>query len=543
MLWVAVAALAVVMAGCKVERTAIAQALTPLSATCIPTPGQTVLPETCQQAAVVGSLPNLPTPTSSATSGEIARPGPSLARSTEGARTALVLPPELRTVATTGNINPVGASSAPDGTARGRRDQDPKQQRATMRLGDAVASAVLTFPEIKINEARVREAGAGVGVAEAGLYPTLDLRLANGGNFSGSYEGRTVPYDRATNAIDGRLDSGLILRQLVYDFGSTHADIERARFVRDAEKMKLQEKVEDIAHRTSQTFLKIVETRALLALVDETIGTHEELLRVVQAHQREGHGTAADVQRVNSRLVDVRAIRSDVSLQLVAAEDQLSRLTQRLPGKLLPLPDLARDIPRSPDAAITRVLERNPRLGALHATRQSTQKELEAFSASTLPRINLEVDSEIKNFRNGPQGRTQAEGRAMMAMRYRLMDGGISAATKDQIAARIAGADFTLLNEREQIEADIRQAYRSIDSAARKMRLVAEGVESAKRVKQLYLEQFKGGKRTVFELLDGQMSYYTIRRSQIENQFEGRRAMFDILKATGDLTVALSRRT
>ncbi len=412
-----------------------------------------------------------------------------------------------------------------------------------MRLSDAVASAVLTFPEIKINEARVREAGAGVGVAEAALYPTLDLRLANGGNFSGTYEGRTIPYDRATNAVDARLDSGLILRQLVYDFGSTSADIDRARFVRDAEKMRLQEKVEDVAHRTSQTYLKVIEHRALLALVDETIATHEELLRVVQAHQSEGHGTAADVQRVNARLVDVRAIRSDVSLQLVAAEDQLSRLTQHLPGKLQPVPDLAREIPNSSTAAITRVLQRNPRLGALQATRQSTQKELESFSASILPRINLEVDSEVKNFRNGPQGRTQAEGRAMMAMRYRLMDGGISAATKDQIAARIAGADFSLLNEREQIEADIRQAYRSIDSAARKMRLVTEGVESAKRVRQLYLEQFKGGKRTVFELLDGQMSYYTIRRSQIENQFEGRRAIFDILKATGDLTAALSRRS
>jgi outer membrane protein TolC len=59
----------------------------------------------------------------------------------------------------------------------------------------------------------------------------------------------------------------------------------------------------------------------------------------------------------------------------------------------------------------------------------------------------------------------------------------------------------------------------------------------------LYLEQFKGGKRTIFELLDGQMSYYTIRRSQIESQFEGRRAVFDILRATSDLTLALSGRS
>jgi TolC family type I secretion outer membrane protein len=522
------------VSGCRIERDAVSGALTPVNANCAPAPGLDAGPEvgldTCDGQTVIGITANLPPPKSGSTASLSAAALPE-----QSARAALVVPPHLRTAETTGGINPTAAT--------GKGKDEPKRTRTAMRLADAVASAVLTFPEIRINQSRVREASAGVGVAEAGLYPTLDFRFANGVNFSGAYEGRNIPYDRAANAVDARLDGGLILRQLVYDFGSTSADIDRARFVRDAEKMRLQEKIDDVAHRTSQTYLKIIETRALLALVEETIATHEELLRVVQAHQSEGHGTAADVQRVNARLVDVRAIRSDVSLQLVAAEDQLSRLTQHLPGKLQPVPDLAREIPRSSTAAIERVLQRNPRLGALQAIRQSTQKELESFSASILPRINLEVDSEVKNFRNGPQGRTQAEGRAMMAMRYRLIDGGISAATKDQMSARIVGADFSLLNEREQIEADIRQAYRSIDSAARKMRLVAEGVESAKRVRQLYLEQFKGGKRTVFELLDGQMSYYSIRRSQIENQFEGRRAMFDILKATGDLTVALSRRS
>jgi outer membrane protein, adhesin transport system len=313
--------------------------------------------------------------------------------------------------------------------------------------------------------------------------------------------------------------------------------------LRDSEKLKLQEKVEEIAHKTSQTYLKIMEQRALLGLIDETVAAHEQLARIVQAHNKEGHGTIADVQRVNSRLVDVRAIRADVSLQLMSAEDQLGRLTRKPPGKLADVPDYAKAIPGSADAAITRVLAKNPRLGALQASRQSTQKELEFQTASAYPKINLEVESETKNYRNDKTGRTQPESRAMLAMRYRLMDGGLSSATKDQLHARLEGADFSYLNEREQLEADIRQAYRAIDSAGRKLRLVSQGVESSRKVKELYLEQFKGGKRTIFELLDGQMSFYTIRRSQIEGQFEGKRAMFDILRATGDLTVTLSRRS
>lgn len=457
-------------------------------------------------------------------------------------RQGLVVPPHLRSVDATGSLPP--GSAAPTAMPPGPKTGRPaaRQGGAPTRLADAVATAVLTYPEIRINQSRVREASAGIGIAESALYPSLDVRFAKGLNFSGTYEGNTVPYKNASNDVDGRFDGGLILRQLLYDFGATRADIERARLVRDAEKLKLQEKVEDIAHRTSQTYLKIIEQRALVALVDETIAAHEQLARIVQAHNQEGHGTLADVQRVNSRLVDVRAIRSDVSLQLLAAEDQMARLTRQAPGRLAAVPDYRKAIPKSPQSAIERVIARNPRLASLQATRQSNQKELESHDASILPRINLEVDGESKNYRNGPAGRTQAEGRAMLAMRFRLMDGGLSNATREQIGARIASADFTLLNEREQMEADIRQGYRALDSAGRKMKLVGEGVESSRKVRELYLEQFKGGKRTIFELLDGQMSYYSIRRTQIENQFEGRRAIFDILKATGDLTATLSAR-
>jgi outer membrane protein TolC len=134
----------------------------------------------------------------------------------------------------------------------------------------------------------------------------------------------------------------------------------------------------------------------------------------------------------------------------------------------------------------------------------------------------------------------QAESRAMLAMRYKIMDGGLSAATQQQVLARIEGSEFLYLNEREQIEQDIRQAYRAIDSAGRKFKLVSDGVASARKVRELYLEQFKGGKRTVFELLDSQMSFFTIRRSQIESQYEGERAVYEVLRAIGRLTETLA---
>lgn len=438
----------------------------------------------------------------------------------------------------TGSIAPPRAVSPasipPESPAR------PPARHGLIRIEDAVARAVLTYPEIRINQTRLLESKAGIDIARSALYPTADARLAVGGNFSGSYEGKAVPYSVASNAGDNRFDGGIILRQLVWDFGAVRADIARARLLSNAEQERLYEKIDEIAWRTAQVYLKILEHRALVALIDETIAAHMRLLKIVAAQEAEGHGTSADSSRIRSRLNDITAVRSDVSLQLGGAEDQFERLTRQRPGRLIAVPDFRASIPGRADAAISVVLARNPRLASLRATTQSIESELDAQRAANKPKFMFELDTESKNFRSGKGGRTQMEGRAMLAMRFKLLDGGLAEAQERQIRNRIETSELTMINERQQLEADIRQAYRAIDSAGAKARLLDEGVSAARRAEELYLEQFKAGKRTVFELLDGQMAVYTARRAQIESRFERQKAVIDILRFTGTLASVLA---
>jgi outer membrane protein TolC len=433
-----------------------------------------------------------------------------------------------------------GAISMPSRAAAPPREPPRK---GLMRLEDAVARAVLTYPEIRISQTRLRESKAGIDISRSALYPAADARLATGANFSGAYEGKAVPYNTAGNEGDNRFDGGIILRQLVWDFGATRADISRARHLSNAEQERLYEKIDEIAWRTAQVYLKILEGRALVTLIDETIAAHMRLLKIVSAQELEGHGTSADSSRIRSRLNDITAVRSDVSLQLGGSEDQFERLTQQRPGRLLAIQDYRGSIPGRPDQAITTVLAKNPKLASLRATAQSIESELEAQRASNKPKFMFELDSESKNFRSGKGGRTQIEGRAMLAMRFKLLDGGLAEAQERQIRTRIETSELTLLNERQQLEADIRQAYRAIESAATKTRLLDEGVSAAQRAEELFLEQFKAGKRSVFELLDGQMAVYTSRRSQIESRFERQKAIIDILRYTGALANALAAKS
>lgn len=406
-------------------------------------------------------------------------------------------------------------------------------------LSEAVTQGALTFPEIRIQEQRLREARAGIDVSASQLYPSLEVRVGSGGSFTGNYSGGSVPYDVSKNQPDGRLDTSFALRQLLFDFGATAMDVSRADFIRQAEQAKLRDKIDDTSFRIAQLYLRLSEMRTVSTLLDETVAAHHRLLGIVKAQADEGHGTLADVNRVQSRLVDIATIRSDLLLQIKAAEDNFIRLTGFRPGRLRAFPSLRTKLPPDAAEAVARAKASNPRIESLVATQRSAEAELEFQKRSNLPRFGIEVDNDSKNLRDGKDGRSELNGRAMVAMRVRLLDGGLARATERQIEARIAGAGATLENESQLIATDLFQAYRTIETASQKQRLITDGVRAAGRVQELYLEQFKGGRRTVFELLDGQMAFYTARRSQIETSNEANRAMLDILRATGELTRAI----
>ncbi len=406
-------------------------------------------------------------------------------------------------------------------------------------LHEAVAAALLSHPEIRAAEARIREARSGVDIAMAGLYPQGETRLALGGSLGGNSSGRSL-YERANPDGHARVDGSVSLRQLLFDFGATRADIERNSYVKDAEKLRLFDKIDEIALKTAQAYLRIVESRALVVLVDETIAAHRKLAGIVQANQREGNGTAADVNRVMSRLTDISAIRSDLSLQLQGAEEQFHRLTKLTAGQLTQAPLLNARLPRQMDEAVSIMKRNNPRLGAMTATARSIEREMDFQRLSQLPKFQLEADGDTKNYAALNRNRNEGEAKAMLTMRYKFMDGGLGRSTIEQLHHRREASLYTLQNEDEQTSADIRQAYRAIDSARRKGRLVAEGVATSRKVQELYLEQFKAGRRTVFELLDAQMSSFTSRRSFIESRFEGERATFEVLRNIGQLAEALT---
>lgn len=407
-----------------------------------------------------------------------------------------------------------------------------------MTLGEVVSRAATLHPEVTLALARVEEARAGVDRARSGLGPQVDVTLAAGQSASGVYSPSFHDVDGRTGDAAMRVDGSVRLRQLLFDFNATRDQVLSTLAASDAARLRTIDVTEDIALRTAQAYLRILQQRQLLALIDRNIQEHLRLLEIVELNEADGNSTRADVNRISARLSEVRSARTDLAAELDGAEDSFERLARIPPGRLVAPEPVVSLLAPSADDAINRALSGNPSLLALAYNIRSLQHELDVVNGDGGARVDLELEANSQNYFSD-SSRSENDVRGMVVFSYSLFDAGDSAGEQRQVESRIRQARARYTDGRDDVEADIRQAYRAIASARRKLDDLRSGLASSREVQLLYTEQFQAGERTIFELLDAQNALFSAERDLIVSQFSELEAAYSILRSTGRLTSAL----
>lgn len=405
-------------------------------------------------------------------------------------------------------------------------------------LSEAVRRAVGDHPLIGLAGARVGEALAGVGLAESALFPQLEGRLGAGPGTSGTFQDSTTrSYWGGPKNISGaaRGEASLAGRQLLYDFGAVRSDIAKTSAQYDSEALKLREQTDAVTGQVADIYLKILEQRELLAAASENVTALEKIVKLVEENEKNGNGTVADMKRVRSRLIDSQSAVADARSELQTGSDRFARLVHARPGTLKATALNPNLIPRTPEAVIRVVKQGNPRMQALEASLKAARHEIDAQKASVMPKLALETDIGVKEYRS-LKDRTELDAKGMIVLKYKFLDGGQHSNALEQLNSRLVQAEMRMRSEADDIEADIRKQYRILDVARAKAASLTDNVATAHKARQLYDEQFRGGKRTLLELLDIQTTYYTARRTSITNKFEEQRAIHGVLQAMGRLS-------
>jgi outer membrane protein, adhesin transport system len=403
-------------------------------------------------------------------------------------------------------------------------------------LSDAVTAAVLNHPLMGAQAAKVTGSLADVRTAQGAIKPQLQVYAGSGGSYLGSYSNSPSEFGSVNVPGSSRSDAGFTLRQLVYDFGAARADIARSKSLVDAERLRLADQAEDIALRTVNAYLNLLEQGELIALMDKVVADNNSFANLLKQSERQGNGTVADVNRIKSKVIEVEALRTDIMTSYTTAQDEFFRLTKLESRRVRRPNSILSQVPGSFEIAFEAAQQYNPSLLALGAAGTSIDRQLASQQAQRLPRVDMQGDGLVKHYVGSPAASQGiVDSRLMLMVSYKLLDGGVMSAQADRIREDRKANDFRTLDERESIELNLRRFYQALSANRLKEGAAIQGTSTAQQASSLYMEQFKAGKRTVFEVLDSRMVVFTMQKNAVNGRYEQLRAAYGILRNMGRL--------
>jgi len=440
------------------------------------------------------------------------------------------------TVAPRGTPNVVAPLTPED------RAKPGKRAVPNLSLNDAVVIAVLSHPQMGAQAAKVKGTSADVRFAEGARLPQLEVYGGAGHATLGTFSNDPSLFNSGGAPGLLRADAGFTFRQLIFDFGAARSEVQRNEALVDAERLKLSDQAEDIALRTVNAYLNLLEQSELIALIDHTVSEQRKLADLVKLSEQNGNGTQADVDRIKAKVIEIEAMRTDIDTAYHTALDEFHRLTNLEPRQVRRPKAVASLIPKTVAQAVVDAKANNPSILALKATGVSLGHQMANQTASQMPRIDLQGDGLVKNYLGvASASQSVVDMRAMVMVTYKLLDGGTSKAQEDHIRASQQSNEFKQLDEQETVELNLRRFYQSLAANRAKRAAAINGVSTADNVNKLYIEQFKAGKRTIFEVLDSNMMVYTMQKNRINGEFEELRATYGILRNLGRLTETVAR--
>ncbi len=429
-------------------------------------------------------------------------------------------------------VEPVAAAPAAEARAAAPEPGEPPAD-AVESLRGAIIAALKGNPEIQIALARQDDAYYGVAEARAAWLPHIDATVG--------YGREVARVGHSTATWENRLEGTITLSQNIWDFGVTLNDIRRARATYRSAQWATREKIEAIAYDITSAYVQVLQAQRLVSLAQEEIEADRRVLRMVTVQKDLGLTTPADVSRAQAQIDGARSVVLDRKSALQQARLGYRRLTGHLPATALELAPAASMLPPDVETAVAMIDNQSPRMAQAVEDRRSLDRQYASQRGAFLPHVGAVVQGNHKYDVLGKSGIAD-DARAMVTVSYNLFNGGADLAVQRRIAARLREADYELDRRRRDVEQNIRTDFDALGAARQKIGTIDAEIASARKVVDLYRQQFREGRRTVFEVLDSEKTLYAARANQIVNQTAMNLAEYRVLQGLGSLFDLVSDR-
>ena len=381
---------------------------------------------------------------------------------------------------------------------------------------------------LKIAEARLREARALVRFNRAALFPTISA----GVGISSIRDSANRPF-LTPNVNTGSSGDLLFSLDMSYEidlWGRVRRTVAAARNEAQATAADLETARLSLQAELAMDYFELRAADAQKQLLDETVKAFEAALRLTTNRFQGGAAPKSDVAQAQTQLDTTLAQATDVTVQRAQLEHAIATLIGKPPAafSLSPRP-LDTPPPDIPVGLPSQLLERRPDIAAAERRVAEANEQIGIAKAAYYPTLmlNASVGFEGSSFGNvlNASSLLWAVGASITQT---IFDGGRRRATSDAARAAydatVAGYRQTTLTAFQQVEDNL-AALRILEQEAQQQR---RAVESAQLSLQLFTNRYRGG-------VDNYLQVITAQTVTLSNQ----RNEIDILRRRMDASVLL----
>jgi outer membrane protein len=384
------------------------------------------------------------------------------------------------------------------------------QAPAKLTLADAQKIALQNEPRLASASLTAQAAGQVVKEARSAYFPTVAGNLTS----VGAEEGTAVAAGAlTTSSLSSRLASGLVVSQLITDFGRTSNLAGSAKLRAQAQDQNVVTTRAQILLNVQQAYYAALGAQAVEGVAQAALDNRRLVLRQIDALAASSLKSTLDV-----RFAQVAV--SETELELYQAQNDFSSAQARLSAALgynrtraftlaeefLPAP-----LNPDPDPLIAEALRQRPELASLSLNRDAARRFAEAEKDLRNPTLSaLATAGVVPTHDAGYHGDNYAA--AGVNLNIPIFNGGLFAARRSEADLRAQAADKDIEELTLQISKDVRIAWLDANNAFRRLDVAARLVDEANEALRLAQTRYDAGLGSIVELTQAQ---YTQTSAQI----------------------------
>jgi len=398
-------------------------------------------------------------------------------------------------------------------------------------MTDEIAALIDTHPRIKAAEADLRNAEQTAEAALGDWHPNLSVTSGVG------YENQSKGNGTADTSMPPR-DLSVSIEQLLWDFGSTDAAVERARFAYIQARHNLTATRQALILEGVTAYLDVMRQNKLVQFARASVENIKRQAELEDSRVSRGSGFSTDVLQAKTQLAGADSRLTQAQGALKVANNRYRAVFGHDPGLVdeMSVPETPFvDLPVGVDEAVDIAFDENPGLDAAATDIDIARADLKQTKADEFyPRIDATATKTLEKDADGTVGEN-TETLFLVELTYDFSLGFTANNTLEAAKQARIASDNRYMDARDLIEEEVRNAWDNLETARvnaghlnNQADIAAEFLELARKERSL-------GNRSLIDVLSGETALINASSDAASAETDVAIAVYSLLAAMGRL--------